>query len=266
MDQALVVIVTGAGGGLGGAMARGLLDAGRRVVAVDRPAGEPGLTALNEHAAAQGAAARLLTTVADVRLASAGESVLAKTLERFGAVHGLVNNAGVPPYRRPDGTRPPYFFEVPADYWQLGVETNLNGPFMMTRAVAPRLVANGWGRIVNVTTSLATTMLAPGATPYGATKAGLEAASATWSKDLAATGVSVNVLIPGGAADTAFVPIEQVPDRSTLVAPGVMVAPIVWLMSTASDGFNGKRVIGNRWDAGAGAETNLAASAAPLAW
>jgi NAD(P)-dependent dehydrogenase (short-subunit alcohol dehydrogenase family) len=258
------VIITGAGGGLGGAMARGLLDAGRRVVAVDIEAAERGLAEVASHADASGARDRLLTTIASVRSWEACEALVAETLRRFGEIHGLVNNAGVPPFRNDAGARP-RFLDVPVDYWQLGVDTNLNGPFMMTRAVGPHLVKNGWGRIVNVTTSL-TTMLAAGATPYGATKAGLEAASSIWSKELAGTGVTVNVLVPGGAADTAFVPVAAVPDRSTLVPPGVMIAPIVWLMSHDSDGTNGKRFIGKLWEPNASTEQNLQTSAAPIAW
>jgi NAD(P)-dependent dehydrogenase (short-subunit alcohol dehydrogenase family) len=262
--DAHVIIITGAGGGLGGAMARGLLDAGHRIVAVDIDHGAAGLAALTEFAAASDAADRLLATIASIRSSEQCAAVVAATLERFGDVHGLINNAAVPPFRNADMSRPT-FLNVPLDYWELGIDTNLNGPFRMTQAAGPHLVARGWGRIVNVTTSL-TTMLAPGATPYGATKAGLEAASSIWSKELADTGVSVNVLVPGGAADTPFVPLAAVPDRSTLVPAGVMVAPIVWLMSRASDGFTGKRIIGNRWEPGAAIADNLQASAAPIAW
>ncbi len=259
-----VVIITGAGGGLGGAMARGLLDAGHRIVAVDIDDGAAGLAALTAYANAHGALDRVLSTTASIRSFEQCELVVAAALERFGELHGLVNNAAVPPFRNADMSRPT-FLNVPLAYWELGVDTNLNGPFRMTQAAGPHLVERGWGRIVNVTTSL-TTMLAPGATPYGATKAGLEAASSIWSKELAATGVSVNVLVPGGAADTPFVPLAAVPDRSTLVPAGVMVAPIVWLLSRAADGFTGQRIIGNRWEPGADVKANLRASAAPIAW
>ena len=264
MEAARVVIITGAGGGLGGAMARGLLDAGYRIVAVDIDGGAGGLAALAAYADAHDGAKRLLTTIASIRSAEQCRAVVVATLERFGELDALVNNAAVPPFRNPDMSRPT-FLNVPLDYWELGVDTNLNGPFRMTQAAGPHLVERGWGRIVNVTTSL-TTMLAPGATPYGATKAGLEAASSIWSKELAAAGVSVNVLVPGGAADTPFVPLEAVPDRSTLIPAGVMVAPIVWLMSRAADGFTGKRIIGNRWTPGAAIDDNLRAAAAPIAW
>jgi NAD(P)-dependent dehydrogenase (short-subunit alcohol dehydrogenase family) len=264
VDGSHVIIITGAGGGLGGAMARGLFDAGQRIVAVDIEGGAFGLDTLATYADAHGGADRVLTTIASIRSAEQCRAVVAATLERFRELHGLINNAAVPPFRNPDMSRPT-FLNVPLDYWELGVDTNLNGPFRMTQAAGPYLVERGWGRIVNVTTSL-TTMLAPGATPYGATKAGLEAASSIWSKELAPSGVSVNVLVPGGAADTPFVPLAAVPDRGTLIPAGVMVGPIVWLMSRAADGFTGQRIIGNRWVPEAAIADNLRASAAPIAW
>ena len=261
--EAHVLIVTGAGGGLGGAMSRGLLAAGRRVVAMDRTEGSAGLDALAADAAARGAADRLLTTIGNIRVPADCEAAVVRTLERFGEIGGLINNAGLGPFRR--AGQPVTFLDVPTDYWTTLLDTNVNGAFNMTRATAPHLLANGWGRIVNVTTGLGT-MVMEGMAPYGVAKAALEAASAIWAKELADTGVSVNVLIPGGAADTAMVPPDSEPDRSKLIAPEVMVAPIVWLTSHASDGTTGRRFIGKDWDPKAPLEQNLRTSMAPLAW
>jgi hypothetical protein len=58
----------------------------------------------------------------------------------------------------------------------------------------------------------------------------------------------VNALLPGGAADTRMIPSADVPDRAGLIKPGVMVAPVRWLMSRASDEVTGWRFIGNDWD------------------
>ena len=101
---------------------------------------------------------------------------------------------------------------------------------MMAKAVAPALVAQGWGRIVNIVTSHFT-MVMDGFSPYGPSKAALEAATVIWAKDLAGTGVTVNALLPGGPGNTRMIPLDEVPDRSTLVQPEVMMAPITWLMS-----------------------------------
>jgi NAD(P)-dependent dehydrogenase (short-subunit alcohol dehydrogenase family) len=265
VEEAHVIIITGAGGGIGGAMARGLLRAGRRVVGVDIGAGMQGLSALSEYAATNGARDRLLVTTADVRSEDACKEAIQATLNRFGCVHGLVNNAGVPPLWKADRTGH-RFLDVPADYWRFGIETNLTGPFLMALAAGPHLIKSGWGRIVNVTTSFAT-MLKPGMTPYGAAKAGLEAASAIWAKELAQTGVTVNVLVPGGATDTPIIPLPPgAPERSSLISAEVMVAPIVWLTSQASDGTTGARFIGNLWEPEATVETNLSLAMSPVAW
>jgi NAD(P)-dependent dehydrogenase (short-subunit alcohol dehydrogenase family) len=261
-----VVIVTGAGGGLGGAMARGLLEAGRRVVGVDIDAGTRGLDALRADAERAGHAARLRVMIADIRSPDAADAVAAGTLSEFGAVHGLVNNAALGPYGRP-GQRlmdpAQTFLDVDVTYWTELIDTNINGPFLMTRAVAPKLVAAGWGRIVNITTSLAT-MVMRGMAPYGPAKAALEANSAIWAQDLAETGVTVNVLVPGGMADTAFLPVDAQPNRAALISPQVMVAPIVWLTSRASDGTTAQRIIAKDWQPGASVEANLRAAAAPV--
>jgi 3-oxoacyl-[acyl-carrier protein] reductase len=245
-------------------MARGLLAAGRRVVGVDVELGTAGLRGLAEHAAAHGASERLLTLPADVRHAESGDAVVAAALERFGALHALVNNAGLSQYAGPDGkTR--RFLDVPIEYWQRVIETNLTGPYLMARVVARHLLAQGWGRIVNVTTSFAT-MVLPGMTPYGAAKAGLEAATAIWSKDLAGTGVTVNVLVPGGPTDTPMLRPEWRANWETILQPAVMVAPIVWLTSLAADGVTGSRFVGKLWDPNASVAVNLRSAMAPVAW
>jgi NAD(P)-dependent dehydrogenase (short-subunit alcohol dehydrogenase family) len=266
-DEANVIIITGAGGGLGGTMARGLLKAGRRVAGVDIDAGAKGLAALTADAAAAGYADRLFTTIADVRSPESADALVARTLERFGTLQGLINNAGLGPFQRPSDApaNRPGFLAVPPAYWQALIETNVNGPFMMTRAVAPHLIAAGWGRIVNVTTSLST-MVMQGMSPYGAAKAALEAATAIFAKDLAGTGVTANVLVPGGAADTPMVPAESMPDRSQLIAPQVMVAPAVWLTSRASDGTTAQRIIAKTWKPDGPIAENLRATMTPAAW
>jgi 3-oxoacyl-[acyl-carrier protein] reductase len=182
-------------------------------------------------------------------------------------VHGLVNNAGigmqgfghvqVGPRRR--------FYEHDAEAWRRAIDTNFNGPFMMAKAIAPTLVAQGWGRIVNIVTSHFT-MVMDGFSPYGPSKAALEAATVVWSKDLAGTGVTVNALLPGGPGNTRMIPTEEVPDRSKLVQPEVMMAPIVWLMSPKSDGVTGRRFIARLWDSSLDPTAAVAIAGAPGGW
>ena len=136
---------------------------------------------------------------------------------------------------------------------------------MLAGLVAPHLIDQAWGRIINVTTSL-DTMHRRAYTPYGPSKAALEAASSCWAKDLDGTGVTVNVLVPGGPTNTGFIPGDAPFDRATLVQPEVMVAPICWLVSKESDGVTDCRFVGRYWDTGLPASEAAEASKAPAAW
>ena len=121
----------------------------------------------------------------------------------------------------------------------------------MSRAAAPALMASGWGRIVNVTTSLST-MQRRENSPYGVSKTAIEAETLIWAQDMAGTGVTVNSLIPGGAVNTDFVSdLGKQQARETgraLLEPEVIIAPMLWLASTLSDGVNGQRYVGKDWD------------------
>lgn len=252
-----VVIMTGAGGGLGGAMARGLLSAGRRVVALDVAAGAAGLQTLSAEAEAAGSKDRLLTVTGSVRSAADCSRAIGEAIGHFGAVHVLVNCAalGVDFARGSDGMLgAPKFYEIPLECWEATIDTNVNGPFRMASAVTPHLIAQGWGRIVNIVTGYPTMVKF---SPYGPAKAALEAATVVWSNELDGTGVTVNALLPGAAANTAMVPHEVVADRSRLVQPDVMVAPMLWFASRESDGISGYRIIGQDWDPTAATQANL---------
>src|SRR5688572_19376324 len=115
----------------------------------------------------------------------------------------------------------------------------------MARAAVPHFMAQGWGRIIGVTTSL-DTMIRGRGSPYGVTKAAHEAFIAIMAQDLAGTGVTANVLIPGGAALTGGTPPGR--EHPGLLPAEVMQAPAVWLASEESDGFTGRRIIAHNWD------------------
>jgi NAD(P)-dependent dehydrogenase (short-subunit alcohol dehydrogenase family) len=245
-----VVIVTGGARGLGRAMALGLLRDGFRVVIAHLPTSSAEIQSLNLTVAKEGWESQLFAVECDVTKWEQCRAAVSRTLDHFGAVHGLVNNAGIGMQGFGSvlvGKRKP-FYEVEADAWRRAVDVNVNGAFLMAKAVAPHLVKQGWGRIVNIETSLYTMML-DGFSPYGPSKAALESATVIWSKDLAQTGVTVNALAPGGPADTRMIPMKEVDDRSTLISPELMVAPIVWLTSPRSDGFTGRRIIAKEWNA-----------------
>ena len=158
-------------------------------------------------------------------------------------------------------TAPTRFWEVRPDVYRMVIDTNVNGPFLMARAAVAPMLRAGWGRIVNVSMSRET-MRRAGFSPYGPSKAALESETVIWAQDLAGTGVTVNAILPGGATATGMVPegvSEQV--RASLLKPDVMVNPLLWLASTASDGTTGKRIVATRWrddEAGAAAATEEA--------
>ena len=263
MEQEPAAIVTGAGGGLGAAMTAALAEAGFGVAAVD--VNEAALSGLER--AKPGHAARILRIAGDIRSASACADAVARAVDRFGRLDMLVNNAGVglSSIREDYYVDNVMFWEVPDERWDAIIDVNVKGAFLMAKAALPALREGGRGRIVNVTTSM-DTMIRRGWTPYGPSKAALEACSAIWAKDLEGTGVTVNVLVPGGPADTGMVPPASAPDRGALVSPTVMKAPVTWLASRDSDGFTGRRIVAARWDdALPGADAARAASW-PAAW
>jgi NAD(P)-dependent dehydrogenase (short-subunit alcohol dehydrogenase family) len=102
--------------------------------------------------------------------------------------------------------------------------------------------------------------------PYGASKAGNEALVAALASDLEGSGVTANVLVPGGAVDTRIVMPSMAPDRTILIPAEVMVPPLVWLCSKASDGVNGQRFIGIRWDKTLPPAEAAKQAGAPAAW
>ncbi len=241
-----VAIVTGAGRGLGRVMTLGLLDAGASVAAVELDG--PVLDETQDAAEDRGAGERFLGIVADVTWNDSAPKILRATTERFGRLDILINNAGISTgLLRREGQPAGKIWETTPEEVRRVIEVNVVAPVLMTRAVLPTLLAQRWGRIINVTTSL-DTMWRSLMQPYGGSKAANEAMLTALAHELDGTGVTANVLVPGGAADTRLVSRAMAPDRSKLIAPEVMVAPLVWLCSNASDGVNGQRFIAMKWD------------------
>jgi NAD(P)-dependent dehydrogenase (short-subunit alcohol dehydrogenase family) len=121
------------------------------------------------------------------------------------------------------------------------------------------------GEIVNVTTSLGT-MIAAGMPSYGPSKAALEALSAIMAKDLGGTGVTVNVLVPGGVTNTPMISDQAGFDRARLIQPQVMAAPPVWPVSDAAGKVTGRRFLAVHWDPALPPEQAAEKASAPVAW
>ena len=136
---------------------------------------------------------------------------------------------------------------------QAVIETNYIAADQMARRVAPGMVEQGWGRIVNVTTKL-DTMNRAHTSPYGASKAALEMATEVWAKEVEGTGLTINIVNPGAGANTPGM-AEEMRTMSRdgraarLVEPEEMVTPLLYVVSRDADGVNGWRFDANLWDA-----------------
>ncbi len=258
-----IVIVTGGIRGLGREMALELVAAGARVVATGTSESQASKDIV-EQAEALGRKDRLIAVAADVTDYAACEMVLAKTKEKFGTPQVLINNAGIgmtlinPNFNK----EPSHFWKTnPAD-WKRVLDININGVFNMSRVVVPSMIEQGFGKVINISTS-DITMIRTGYSPYGPSKAALESMSKIWSDDLKGKGVDVMVYLPGGAANTDFIPAG--PDRKgadgNLLPADIMRRGITWLASDDSNGKSG-RYIARSWneelpvaEAAAGAST-----------
>jgi len=259
-----VAIVTGAGRGMGRVMTLGLLDAGAGVAAIDIDG--PSIEDLQADAEERCTGERLLGIAADLTWDDTGPKVLRAATERFRHVDILVNNAGInTEVIRGEGRKVGKLWETSPEEFRRVIEVNTVAPFLMTRSILPAMLAARWGRIINVTTSL-DTMWRNLMQPYGASKAANEAMLCALSHDLEGTGVTANVLVPGGAVDTRIVPQAMAPDRTVLIPAEVMIPPLLWLCSKASNGVNGQRFIGMRWDKSLAPEDAAKQAGAPMAW
>ena len=245
--SAKVAIVTGGGRGLGRAMALALAAAGANVVIT--AARE--ITEL-ERVASEGPEGRILPFLGDVTDPTGCEDAVQAAVVAFGGMDILVNNAGRGmKYVSEDFlTAPTRFWETDPAVWRLIIDTNVNGPFLMARAAVPVMLKGGWGRIINVSMNRET-MRRAGFSPYGPSKAALESETIIWSQDLTGTGITVNAILPGGATLTGMIP-DNVSDsvRAKLLAPEVIVPPLMWLTSNAANEVTGMRFDATRWNTG----------------
>ncbi len=254
-EGAPVTVLTGASGGIGLALTAGLLAAGHDVLAVVRT--RESLALLPRAPAGR----RLVPIAADLA-ADAGRDAVRDAVQReFGGLTALINNAGIGmgSIRRDYYKRPVRPDEIDGDTLQRFMAVNAQAPVALALALLP-LFTRGWGRIVNVGTSL-TAMLRPGFLPYAMSKAALESASAVLAHDLADSGISVCVINPGGPVDTPMARRDEADARAALLAPSVLVAPVVWAASHAGGAAGGQRLTATRWREGA-----TAGALAPIGW
>ena len=178
-------VVTGAGRGLGKAIALRLASMGARVVLNDIPGSDAVDGALEEFLAKGHEAA---VSKGDVRDEAYVRSLVKSTLERFGSLDVLVNNAGI--------TRDKPLAMMSEQDWDDVIGINLKGAFLCTKAAAKAMIRQRSGAIVNIA-SVAGVMGNPGQANYSASKAGLIGLTKTTAKELAPRGITCNAVAPG---------------------------------------------------------------------
>lgn len=177
-------VVTGGGKGIGRAVSVQLAKDGAAIAVwdLDGPAAEETVAMIKQ------AGGRALACVGDAASAAGIAAALTRTRAEFGPVTILVNNAGM------TGFGP--FLEISEEAWARMIDVNLNGPFRCTKAILPDMLAAGWGRIVNISSS-STQTGAPAMAHYVASKGGVIGFTKALALELAGTGITVNNVPPG---------------------------------------------------------------------
>jgi NAD(P)-dependent dehydrogenase (short-subunit alcohol dehydrogenase family) len=232
------VLVTGGTSGLGRAMAQALVQAGARVALTSRDAQRAQATAAELGAGAVG-------IELDVRDPGSVSAAVDRAYAVLDGLDLLVNNAGI-------GMRTvnPRFLTDPQPFWDVTpagfrdvLETKATGTFLVARAVVPRMLGAGGGRVVTISMN-DQTMTRRGFVPYGPSGAAVEALARVMAADLAGTAVTSNMLLPGGATATGMIPAGTADElRGHLLDPSVMGAPIVWLASPDAAGVHDERIV-----------------------
>lgn len=214
-DQSM--LVTGGARGLGAALCRQLAGRGARVMVADLQ--EAAAQALVQQLTQSGAHAEAIGC--DVGDTAQAEHAVRHTIDRFGTIDVLINNAGI------DVTCS--LAELEIQEWERVLKTNLHGPFVLTRAAARHMMGRGRGQVVNITSTAAKRQW-PNAVAYHASKIGLLALSHALHAELRPAGIKVMAVIAGGM-DTPFL-LERFPgiDRNTLQDPASVALAICDLL------------------------------------
>ena len=238
-----VIIVTGGANGIGRAYCDGLAEEGAKVVVADIDAQGAGSAA----AALAEAGHDAIAVTTDVSREDDAENLAKATLERFGRIDGLVNNAAI--FQRPAMYHGP-IEGLSVDEWDRLIAVNLRGIFLCSRAVVPTMKEQGSGKIVNV--SSGTVSRGSGSLHYVTSKAGVIGFTRTLSRELGDYNINVNAVAPGLTITMDEVDERAAEHREVRIQtraikraemPEDLVGPVIFLCSTDSDFMTGQTVV-----------------------
>lgn len=256
-------LVTGAAQGIGLAIAQRLGAAGASLVLVDVAAHE--LQQVATHLRERGGS--VIAKAMDIADRPSAQALRAELVEASSGIDILINNAAIGPERNDPAylVAKPKFWSTPDALWLEMLRVNVFGAQLLSTLFAPDMVRRGWGRIINVSTSL-DTMYRQGIGPYGPCKAALEASSRIMFQDLDGSGVTVNVLLPGGPVNSRMVPADCGIEPEDLIQPEKLAEPVLWLCSNEANDVTGLRLVARHWDLALSIQERLTAATAPIAW
>jgi NAD(P)-dependent dehydrogenase (short-subunit alcohol dehydrogenase family) len=197
-----VAIVTGAARGLGRAAAVRLHQRGASVAVHVRDAARA-------RAVASALGGRALAVPGDLATDGVPDAIVRRTVEEFGRVDIIVNNAASAPTTR--------FAEITAAEWRLALEVNMTAPFLMIKAALETMKAQHYGRIINISSTAGRMVSTLGGAHYTASKTGLLGLTRAAAKELGPFGITVNAVCPG-MIDTELTRESATPERLAQMA------------------------------------------------
>lgn len=245
-----IALITGGSRGLGREMALAYAQAGAAGIAITAAPGSDEkpeeikkelnevLLSIEKHNT------RGIALIGNVANAEDCSRVVEQTVKAFGSLHILVNNAGKSGRYVHYGDGSLSISDVDPQGFREVIDTNILGPYLMTHASFKFLLDAGWGRVINIS-KRTDSMHRSAITPYGPSKAAVEAATIAWAEAMFGSGITFNALSPGGLVNTKFATGEI---AGKGLDPKIIGPVAVWLASEASNDTTGCRFVAELWD------------------